>query len=134
MSALPPYQGTGSNFADLVMVLDRDLEAHAATLRRAVKEVHTCVVADGVSGVAVILPAGTRQVAPAAALEAQLRGLVPEGEVLLLAPEPVLQQTFAALMQTPPDAATVRFLPGCITRIQPLPGRAVLRHLNLGGA
>ena len=134
MSALPPYNATGTNSApDVVLILDVDLDAYTRRLGRALASAATLVVAASSEALA-HAPEAAAVVQPEADILAQVNRAVAVGEVAVVAPEAILQTLFAALMQTPPDAATVRFLPGCITRIQPLPGRAVLRHLNLGGA
>jgi hypothetical protein len=53
-------------------------------------------------------------------------------EAAVVAPEAVLEGLLLELVGGRPGAARIRFLPGCLTQVQILEGRAVVRHLNVG--
>ena len=46
----------------------------------------------------------------------------------------LLDRLLRDLIDLPPGRASFRFIPGLATTVQVLPDRAVLRHLNQGGA
>jgi len=54
------------------------------------------------------------------------------GDLVLVAPEERLQTIVLALIGGRPGMARLRFLPGAISQVQVLSGRAVVRHLNRG--
>jgi hypothetical protein len=54
------------------------------------------------------------------------------GDVAVVAPEAVLEALLMELVGGRQGAARLRFLPGRLSQVQMLEGRAVLRHLNLG--
>jgi hypothetical protein len=53
-------------------------------------------------------------------------------DVAVVAPESVLEELVLELVSGRRGAARLRFLPGYLTQVQMLDGRAVVRHLNLG--
>jgi hypothetical protein len=53
-------------------------------------------------------------------------------DIAVVAPEVVLEGLVLAMVGGRPGAARLRFLPGYLTQVQLVEGRAVLRHLNLG--
>jgi hypothetical protein len=53
-------------------------------------------------------------------------------DVAVVAPESVLDGLVRELVGGRPGTARLRFLPGCLTQVQMLEDRAVVRHLNLG--
>ncbi|MFY9615139.1 MAG: hypothetical protein WAT58_07030, partial [Candidatus Dormiibacterota bacterium] len=56
------------------------------------------------------------------------------GSTVVIAGSPTLDALLRELVDLPPGRARLRFIPGLATTVQVLPGRAVLRHLNQGGA
>ncbi|MDP9324904.1 MAG: hypothetical protein M3O87_00005, partial [Candidatus Dormibacteraeota bacterium] len=56
------------------------------------------------------------------------------GSTLVIAGAPVLDALLCRLVELPPGRAGLRFIPGLATTVQVLSDRAVLRHLNQGGA
>jgi hypothetical protein len=65
---------------------------------------------------------------------AELRRLLEASarDLLLVASEEKLQEVVLALIGGRPGMARLRFLPGAISQVQVLSGRAVVRHLNRG--
>ncbi len=65
---------------------------------------------------------------------AELRRLLEAsaGDLVLVAPEEKLEAVVLALIGGRPGMARLRFLPGAISQVQVLSGRAVVRHLNRG--
>lgn len=55
-----------------------------------------------------------------------------DGDLVMVAPEETLQAVVLALIGGKPGMARLRFLPGAVSQVQVLSGRAVVRHLNLG--
>jgi hypothetical protein len=53
---------------------------------------------------------------------------------LVVAGPATLDVILRELVELPPGRARLRFIPGLATTVQVLPDRAVLRHLNQGGA
>ncbi|HEV3233671.1 MAG TPA: hypothetical protein VG329_03890 [Candidatus Dormibacteraeota bacterium] len=56
------------------------------------------------------------------------------GSTLVIAGSQALDALLRELVDLPPGRARLRFIPGLATTVQVLPDRAVLRHLNQGGA
>jgi hypothetical protein len=56
------------------------------------------------------------------------------GSALVVADPKTLDRLLRDLIELPPTRASFRFIPGLATTVQLLPDRAVLRHLNQGGA
>lgn len=111
MSSLPPYNPSPSERR--VWLLNSEgpaAERERLLVSTGVSEVMVVVGAEGLLDRVRSITTDTAVVAPAAVLE----GLVLE------------------LVGGRPGAARLRFLPGYLTQVQLLEGRAVLRHLNLG--
>ena len=62
--------------------------------------------------------------------------IVPEGDgdVLVVAAPDRLEAILRGLLKAPPGTAGFRFVPGALTEVQLIDGRALVRHLNQGRA
>ena len=114
MSALPPYNPPPSGHRLWLL----NSETPADDLERLLDS--TCG-AERVERVATDNPAEIRRL-----LEAS------DGDLVMVAPEETLQSVVLALIGGKPGMARLRLLPGAVSQVQVLSGRAVVRHLNLG--
>jgi hypothetical protein len=136
VSSLPPYNPPRSQRIAWLLHQDGAVDAIAkagATM--------------GDLGVAWVERAGDRDhvsaLTEAARWEVVHRDGVPEvaetirrtpSSTLVVAGPAILEALLRDLIELPPARARLRFIPGLATTVQVLPDRAVLRHLNQGGA